>query len=94
MNSWAARARRGGRLAVKEFTDSLPHDRIHVESLPRYAPDLNPVEFALGHLKDTELRNLVFRDLEEIHEHFHGALARLRRKPHLLNLFFAAAGLP
>lgn len=82
------------RAAVKEFVASQPHGRIHLEFLPRYAPDLNPAEFVWGHLKDTDLRNLVSRDLEEIHENFHLAVARIRHKPHLLQSFFGAAGLP
>lgn len=82
------------RVAVKEYVASLPRRCLQVEFLPRYAPDLNPVEFVWGHLKDTDLRNLVSRDLEEIHENFHCAVARIRRKPHLLQSFFAAAGLP
>ena len=82
------------RAAVNEYVASLPRKRIHLEFLPRYAPDLNPVEFAWGHLKDVDMRNLVSRDLEEIHENFHLAVAKLRRKPHLLQSFFAAAGLP
>jgi transposase len=82
------------RVAVQEYIDSLPRHSISAAFLPRYAPDLNPVEYVWGHLKDTDLRNLVSRDLEEVHENFHWAVARIRRRPHLLQSFFAAAGLP
>lgn len=82
------------RVAVQEYIEHLPRRSIHVEFLPRYAPELNPVEYVWGHLKDNELRNLASRDLEEIHENFHSAVARIRRKPRLLHSFFAAAGLP
>jgi transposase len=82
------------RVAVNEYLASLPQRSIHLEFLPRYAPDLNPVEFVWGHLKDTDLRNLISRDLEEIHENFHQAVGRIRHKPHLLQSFFGAAGLP
>lgn len=81
------------RNAVKEYVASLPHGNIHLEFLPRYSPDLNPVEFAWEHLKNVDLRNLTARDLEEIHENFHWAVGRLRRRPHLLQSFFPAAGL-
>lgn len=82
------------RVAVTKYIQSLPHGGIHVEFLPRYAPDLNPIEFVWGHLKDTELRNLVCRDLEDVHENFHWAVAQIRRKPRLLRSFFGAAELP
>ena len=39
------------------------------------------------------MRNLACRDLEELHEEFHLALNRLRRKPQLVQAFFAQAGL-
>jgi hypothetical protein len=39
------------------------------------------------------MRNLVCRDLEELHEQFHLAVSRLRQKPHLMQSFFAQAGL-
>jgi transposase len=81
------------RAAVKDYVASLPGRSIHVDFLPRYAPDLNPVEFAWGHLKETDLRNVISRDLEELHENFHLAVGRIRHRPHLLQSFFAAAGL-
>jgi transposase len=81
------------RVAVKEFVAST-HGRIWVESLPYYAPDLNPWdEGGWYHLKDVEMANLICRDLEELHEEFHLAVARLRQKPHLIQSFFAQAGL-
>ena len=67
--------------------------RIWLEALPPYAPDLNPWdEGGWHHLKDVEMGNVVCHDLEELHEQFHLAVARLRR-PHLLQSFFARAGL-
>ena len=57
-------------------------------------PDLNPWdEGGWHHLKNVEMRNLVCRDLEELHQEFYLAVARLRQKPHLLQSFFAQAGL-
>lgn len=68
---------------------------IVVERLPGYAPDLNPWdEGGWNHLKNVEMRNLACHDLEELHEQFHLAIARLRQKPHLVQSFFAQAGLP
>lgn len=82
------------RTVVKEFV-SRTHGKIWLEALPAYAPDLNPWdEGGWHHLKYVEMRNLVCRDLEELHEEFHLAIARIRHKPHLIKSFFAQAGLP
>ena len=39
------------------------------------------------------MRNLVCLDLEELHQQFHLAVARLRQKPQLVRASFALAGL-
>jgi transposase len=81
------------RAAVKEFL-STKHDKLWVEVLPSYAPDLNPWdEGGWNHLKNVQLRNLVCRDMEELHEQFHLALHRLRQRRRLIPSFFAQAGL-
>lgn len=81
------------RVEVSEFVAGS-RGRIRVEALPGYAPDLNPWdEGGWHHLKNVGLRNLACRDLEELHEQFHLAIARLRRKPKLIRSFFAQAGL-
>lgn len=81
------------RAEVVEFV-SQTRGRIRIEALPGYAPDLNPWdEGGWNHLKHVALRNLACRDLEELHEEFHLALGRLRRRPRLIRSFFAQAGL-
>ncbi len=81
------------RVEVQEFVSSTAA-KVWVEALPGYAPDLNPWdEGGWHHLKDVEMRNLVCRDLEELHQEFHLAVGRLRQKPHLVRSFFAQAGL-
>ena len=81
------------RAAVQEFVSGT-RGRIWLEALPGYAPDLNPWdEGGWHHLKHVQMRNLVCRDLEDLHEQFHLAIGRLRRKPHLVRSFFAQAGL-
>jgi transposase len=81
------------RAVVKEFVAGT-RGRIWLEALPAYAPDLNPWdEGGWHHLKNVEMANLVCRDLEELHEQFHLAVSRLRRKPRLVRSFFAQAGL-
>jgi len=81
------------RAGVKEFVAGT-HGAVWVEALPGYAPDLNPWdEGGWHHLKDVEMRNLVCRDLEELHQEFYLAIGRLRQKPQLVRSFFAQAGL-
>ena len=81
------------RAAVWEFVANT-HGKMWLEAMPGYAPDLNPLdEGGWNHLKNVEMRNLVCRDLEELHQEFYLAVGRLRQKPYLLRSFFAQAGL-
>jgi transposase len=81
------------RAEVKEVVAGT-RGKVWLESLPGYAPDLNPWdEGGWHHLKNVQMRNLVCRDLEELHQEFHLAVNRLRQKPHLVQSFFAQAGL-
>ncbi len=81
------------RAEVRDFVAGT-RGKVWLEALPGYAPDLNPWdEGGWHHLKHVEMRNLVCRDLEELHEQFHLAVGRLRQKPHLIRSFFAQAGL-
>lgn len=81
------------RVEVTEFVSST-RGRVWLEALPGYAPDLNPWdEGGWHHLKDVEMRNLVCRDLDELHQELDLAVGRLRQKPHLVRSFFAQAGL-
>jgi transposase len=82
------------RTIVKEFV-AQSNGMVRLETLPGYAPDLNPWDAGgWHHLKHVEMRNLICRDLEELHQEFHLAIGRLRQKPHLIQSFFAQAGLP
>src|SRR5262249_23095642 len=76
-----------------KFIARVGRKRLWVERLPAYAPDLNPVEWLWRRLKQVELRNLVCRDLEELHQEFYLAINRVRRKPALAQAFFRSAGL-
>jgi transposase len=81
------------RSEVKDFA-AAAGGRVWLEALPGYAPDLNPWdEGGWQHLKNVQMRNLVCLDLEQLHEQFHLAVARLRQRPELIRSFFAQAGL-
>jgi transposase len=81
------------RTLVQDFV-AQTHGKVRLETLPGYAPDLNPWdEGGWNHLKNVEMRNLVCKDLEELHEEFHLAVNRLRQKAWLVYSFFDQAGL-
>jgi transposase len=81
------------RTLVQDFV-AQTHGKVRLETLPGYAPDLNPWdEGGWNRLKNVEMRNLVCKDLEELHEAFHLAVHRLRQKPKLVLSFYAQAGL-
>ena len=80
------------RAEVKAFVAEAG-DAIHLEPLPPYAPDLNPVEWLWRQLKEVELRNLTCLDLDQLHLEWHLALDRVRQKPRLFRSFFEGAGL-
>jgi transposase len=78
---------------VKNFLADGGAKRVHLELLPPYAPDLNPDEGVWKHLKYVEMRNLCCVDLIHLRHELNLAIARLRRKPYLIQSFFAGAGL-
>lgn len=68
---------------VKEaLSDS--RGRLWIERLPAYAPELNPVEYIWGHLKQHEIANLVSRAGHELSLHATRALRRMRRRPRVI----------
>ena len=80
------------RAEVQEFVAEA-RGKIHLEPLPAYAPELNPVEWLWKHLKKVELRNLACLDLEQLHMELHLALGRVRQRRALVRSFFEGAEL-
>lgn len=78
---------------VKGYLADGATKHIHLERLPAYAPDLNPDEGTWNHLKYVELRNICCLDMTHLQQELNLAILRLRRKPHLIQSFFAGAGL-
>lgn len=70
--------------AVKDFLAAGGAERIRVEQLPGYAPELNGDEGVWNQLKRVELRNVCCRDLSHLRQHLRLATARLRRKPRII----------
>lgn len=65
---------------------------VSVVHLPRYAPELNPVETLWSHLK-TVLANRAFRSLEELEKVMRSHLRSVQRRPGLLRGFIRSVGL-
>lgn len=64
------------------------------ESLPAYAPDLDPLGTGIWHhLKDVALANVSCHNLRELRENLTAAILGLRRKPRLIQAAFANAKL-
>lgn len=70
------------------------HRRLRVELLPPYAPELNAVDHAWGHMKYHDLANHGCEDVPSLRAAIAKDRARLRRKPPLLRAFVRATGLP
>jgi len=79
-------------------TDYVQQERgwLHVERLPAYAPELNPVEYLWAYWKKNELANFCAKDVWELSHTASQALKRIRRRrsrPQLIAAFFAQAEL-
>jgi transposase len=69
---------------IRDFLAQGGAERIHLERLPGYAPDLNPDEGVWRYLKHVELRNCCCRDLAHLRLELRKAIARFRHKSHLI----------
>jgi transposase len=78
---------------IKDFLAHGAAQRLHLERLPAYAPELNPGEGLWQQLKGVELRNLCCLNLPHLRRELRDAVKRVRRKPRLITSFFRAAKL-
>jgi transposase len=77
---------------VREYV-ARQNGRLQMEFLPAYAPELNPVEYIWGHLKQHELANFCAQNLNDLSRCAIRALKRMRRKPTLVTAFWVQAEL-
>lgn len=75
---------------VKAYLTANNH--IFVETLPAYAPELNPEEYCHGHAKQ-RAKNHIATSVADMRKHIDRDFAFLRRHPHMLLGFFHHAGL-
>jgi transposase len=66
---------------------------LHVEWLPPYAPDLDPVEDVWNQSKYGDLANVIPDDIDQLHETLERLLETYRHEPNRLHSFFHAAKL-
>jgi transposase len=78
---------------IKEFLTAGASQRLHVERLPAYAPELNPGEALWAHLKGVELRNVCCLTIRHLRHELQNAVKRVRRKPRIIKGCFAGAKL-
>jgi transposase len=78
---------------IKEFLANGAAQRLHLERLPAYAPELNPDEGLWQQLKGVELRNVCSFHLPQLRGELRNAVKRVRRKPRLIHGFFRGAKL-
>ena len=69
---------------IKDFLTAEAAQRLRLERLPGYAPDLNPAEGIWNELKRVELKNHFCRDCAELRQELQRATARLRHRRAIL----------
>jgi transposase len=79
--------------AIKDFLSAGAAQRLHLERLPAYAPELNPGEGLWQQLKGVELRNVCCFNIPHLRREVHDAVKRVRRRPRLIKSFFRGARL-
>ena len=77
---------------VKDFLATEAGQRVHLEPLPGYAPDLNPAEGIWNLLKRVELKNVCCATQAELRRCLRLAAGRLRRKPAMIEACIREVG--
>jgi transposase len=78
---------------IRDFLANGAAQRLHLERLPAYAPELNPGEGLWQQLKGVELRNVCCFNISHLTHEVRDAVKRVRRKPRLITSFFRGAQL-
>jgi transposase len=78
---------------IQKFLANGAAQRLHLERLPAYAPELNPDEGLWAHLTGLELRNLCCDDLPHLRHELRDAVKRVRRKLRIIQGCFRGAQL-
>ena len=77
---------------IRDLLSRYP--RLHLERLPAYAPDLNPVEFIRSYLKRGLMANFVPRDVRHLDGVVDKHLCELAVRPALIRSLWKGSKLP
>lgn len=77
---------------IKAYLASGAAKRIHLEQLPGYAPELNPIEWVWSYLKVADLANLACDNLSALDAHLQKTKKRIQRKSEMIKAFILDAG--
>jgi transposase len=77
---------------VRDLLAEVGRERLQVERLPGYAPDLNPDEGIWAYLKRVELRNTCCQNLAALRDALREAAIRLCSKPNVIQGCIREAG--
>lgn len=72
--------------AIKDWLSQRP-GRVHLERIPAYSPELNPVELVWNQLKRS-LQNQAFTNLAQLTKAVLAQLRQLHARPNLITAFF------
>lgn len=78
--------------AIQQFLRDGAAQRIQLERLPAYAPELNPDEGVWHYLKNVELPNVCCQDLVALSDKLETAADHLGEKPQIIQSFFRHCG--
>ena len=78
---------------VRRYVESCG-ERFVLESLPAYAPELNPVEYIWAYMKQRELANLCMHTIGEVGSYARRRLKSMQRRPPIIAACWKQAELP
>lgn len=78
--------------AIKAFLSECEGDRLRLERLPAYAPELNPDEGVWQYLKCVSLKNTVCQTIKLLGKKLRKCIRQFRAKKHLVKACFARVG--
>lgn len=78
---------------VRQYVEAQ-QGAIQIERLPAYAPELNPVEYVWGHLKNHEMAHLCAESFGQLSAFARSRLKSMQRRSTLVRAFWQQAELP
>ncbi len=73
---------------LKQYLETLPQGRLHLERLPSYSPALNADEQVWNYIKNVDLKNKVFKTLAQLKKALIENLEKFYDRTQLIQSFF------